>query len=435
MMDNLHSTAAARVSSCMSYLLVIAFLLPLPLSAQSADIDVTGEVRVRGETDRPAALDTTDMFALLRARLGIAARLSPRAAAFVQLQDARVFGEEGSTTDGSAEQLDVHQAWLQYGTALGGDYEWAVRAGRQEVILGNERLVGAVGWSNTGRSFDAARITLGPERASWNVTALAAVVQERGRRVPAYDGDDHVLLGAFAEGAAGEVYVLHDVDAVYRLWSDINRTTVGARAMVPPTAGFSASVEGAYQFGSQTGLFDDIVADQDIGAYLLAARLGYTTPFTVVPRLGIGIDVLSGDETPTDDDYSTFNTLYATNHKFYGYIDFFLDPAARTIDRGLIDGMASASLGLTHELRLDLDVHGFWLQQDLLVGVDRLIGWELDVTLPVRLGAGQQLQLGYSAFRNGPAAEFLGLGRDRDWSHWGYIQAAFSFGGPPVPLR
>ncbi|HSK20815.1 MAG TPA: alginate export family protein [Longimicrobiales bacterium] len=421
----------------LSFYIYAALLMsaaPLPVLAQAGDIRVLGEVRVRAEAEEPAAIDTGNVFSLLRARLGIEAVLAPRALLFVQVQDARTWGEEATTTDGSADQLDVHQAWLQYGSTVG-DWEWAVRAGRQEINLGNERLVGAVGWSNTGRAFDAARLTLGPERASWNVSALAAIVQERGLRLTGTAGEDHLLLGAFVDAAPVELFALHDSDAAFRLWSDVDRTTAGARIVSPAAAALTASIEGAYQFGSQTGLFDDIIMPQDISAWLLAGRIGYATPFSILPRLGVGIDVLSGDDSPTDSEYGAFNTLYATNHKFYGYIDFFLDPAARTLDRGLIDGMASASVGLPGGLNLNLDGHAFWLHEELPVEIDRLIGWELDVTVPVQLGAGQQLQLGYSAFRNGPGGEFIGLGREREWSHWGYVQATFSFGGGAAPLR
>lgn len=148
----------------------------------------------------------------------------------------------------------------------------------------------------------------------------------------------------------------------------------------------------------------------------------------------MGLDVLSGDEDASDDTYGAFHTLYATNHKYYGYMDVFLDPAARTRDAGLLDGMAAASLSLAQSLTLDVDAHGFWLQQELPAATERLIGWELDVTLPVPLGPGQQLQLGYSAFRNGPAAPLLGLGDDDKVSHWAYVQATFSFGGVGIPV-
>lgn len=400
--------------------------------AQTVDARVVGEVRLRTEAESPAAVDTGDVFSLLRARLGVEGRLSPRSLIFVQVQDARTFGEEQSTTDGTADRLDVHQAWLQYGRGAG-DYAWAIRAGRQEIVLGNERLVGAVGWSNTGRAFDGARITFGPPE-SWQVSALAAVVQERGRRLTGSQEADHLLLGGALDAKQLELYALHDRDATYRDRTNVHRTTAAARVATPPNMRLHASLEAAYQFGSQSGPLVDIMTSQDIAAWLVGARTGFATRIPLLPRLGIGIDVLSGDD-PSDAAYNAFNTLYATNHKFYGYIDFFLDPAARTGDRGLIDGMASASVGLPGDVNLDVDVHGFWLQQDLQMDVDRLIGWEVDVTLPVRIGAGQQLQLGYSAFRNGPAAEFIGLGRERHWSHWAYLQAAFAFGGGVSPLR
>jgi hypothetical protein len=174
---------------------------------------------------------------------------------------------------------------------------------------------------------------------------------------------------------------------------------------------------------------------QDIRAFLLGARVSYALSSDIVPKAGLGLDYLSGDETPGDDTYRAFNTLYATNHKFYGYIDFFLDPAARTRDRGLIDGIASVALGLPRDLELALDAHGFWTSQPLASGADRLIGYELDFTLPVRLGPGQIVQVGYSTFRNGSAAPALGLGSDGAWSHWAYLQATFSFGGAVSPLR
>jgi hypothetical protein len=143
--------------------------------------------------------------------------------------------------------------------------------------------------------------------------------------------------------------------------------------------------------------------------------------------------VLSGDDAPGSNTYRAFNTLYGTNHRFYGYLDLFLDPAARTQDRGLIDGMASVTLGLSRSVALEVDAHGFWLHRAMPSADDRLIGWELDLTMPVRLGTGQQLHLGYSAFRNGAAAPLIGLGSENGFWHWAYVQATFSFGGAVAP--
>jgi hypothetical protein len=405
--------------------------VPAAGTAQTESVRLLGEVRARGEVERPAGIDTLDALTLLRTRIGVEAALSPQAVVLVQLQDARVFGEEASTLDGSADRLDMHQAWLQY--RLPGVYDVSFRVGRQEIILGNERLVGAVGWTNTGRSFDGARISVGPAAERWRLHALGATISERGRRftgAPAERGD-HLLVGGFFETALADVFVLHDREDAYRSYTNVDRTTLGARAGRTLGA-VTPSLEGAWQLGNQ--LLPTSAREQDIRAWLLGARLTWDTSLPVIARIGLGADVLSGDADPADGTHRAFNTMYATNHKYYGYLDLFLDPAGRTRDRGLIDAIASARLDLGRGLALDVDGHGFWLQQEFATATARHIGWELDLTLPIRLGPGQQLQLGYSGFRNGAAAPLIGLGQEKDLWHWAYVQATFSFGGRTAPI-
>jgi hypothetical protein len=413
----------------------LALLVLAPAAVQSQEsVRLLGEVRVRGEAERQATFDTTDAFTLLRARLGVEAQLSPRALVFLQVQDARTFGEEANTLAGSAERLDLHQGWLQYRADVGG-HGLSFRAGRQEVVLGNERLVGAVGWSNTGRSFDGLRVTLGPEQG-WRLNGLVTNVSERGRRLTGSTSSpgDNVFMGAYLETARADLFVLQELKGAYRQASGVDRTTLGGRLVAPSLGGLDASLEGAYQLGNQLWGSSAVPGTQDIGAWMLGARLGYATQLAALPRVGLGLDVLSGDADPTDGTYGAFNTLYATNHKFYGTIDLFLDPAARTRERGLVDGIASLRVALPRDLALDIDGHAFWLQEQFATSTDRMLGWELDLTLPVSLGTGQSLLLGYSLFRNGAAAPLVGLGQDGSSWHWAFIQATFAFGGRTAPI-
>jgi hypothetical protein len=413
---------------------VVLLGMPMVAAAQVAEnVRLLGEVRARGEAERPAGFDSVDAFTLLRSRIAIEATLSPRSVVMLQLQDARIFGEEASTMDGSADRIDMHQAWLQYrfDVPRGG---LSFRVGRQEIVLGNERLVGAVGWTNTGRAFDGARITYGPIGEGWKLHALGATISERGRRFSGAQPEraDHLLLGSYLETKLVDAFVLYDREDTYRMYTGVDRATLGGRVgrSIGP---LTPSLEFAYQLGNQV-LTEPQPLSQDISAYMIGARLGLDPNVPVLHRLGVGADWLSGDSDPADDTHRAFNTLYATNHKFYGYIDLFLDPAGRTRDRGLIDGIASSRLDLGRELLLDMDVHGFWLQQEFTGTPDRHIGWELDLTLPIRLGPGQTLQLGYSAFRNGAAAPLVGLGGKSDTWHWAYLMATFSFGGRSAPI-
>jgi hypothetical protein len=409
-------------------------LLPSGAAAQGEAVRLLGEVRIRGEADRPAGFDSVDAFSLLRSRLGVEAVLSPRALVLLQVQDARTLGEEANTLDGSADRLDMHQAWLQYRFDAGA-YGVSVRAGRQEIALGNERLVGAVGWSNTGRAFDGVRVTAGPGGDGWKLNAFATTIRERGRRFTGMQPDraDHLFGGGYLVAGPADLFVLHDREDAFRTYAAVNRTTLGGRLHSAIGGGVSGSLEAAGQLGSQrtTGALQPV--SQDIRAYMAGGRVAWETPVRTVPRVGLGVDWLSGDDQPGDGSYRAFQTLYATNHRYYGYIDLFLDPAARTADRGLVNGIASARIGLPWELALDLDGHGFWLHQQFATAPDRFLGWELDLTLPIRLAPGQELHLGYSLFRNGAAAPLIGLGRDGLTWHWAYVQASFAFGGRIAP--
>jgi hypothetical protein len=263
---------------------------------------------------------------------------------------------------------------------------------------------------------------------------MAASVAERGRRFTGAQPDrgDHLFFGAYAETGPVDLFALHDREAAYRTFTGVDRTTVGGRVQLPPAGPLTAWAEGSYQFGNQ--LHTLLPARQDIRAFMVGGRVALATGVPPLPRLGVGIDLLSGDDEPASDTYRAFNTLYATNHRYYGFMDLFLDPAARTRDRGLVNGIASLRVGLPRELALDVDAHGFWLQQQFATSDHRLLGWELDFTMPISLGDGQQLHLGYSFFRNAAAAPLVGLGRDGDVWHWGYIQASFSFGGRIAPI-
>jgi hypothetical protein len=412
---------------------VLAAGMPADVVAQTETVRLLGEVRVRSEAERPAGVDTTDAFTNLRSRIGLEAVLSPRALIVLQVQDARVFGEEASLTAGSANRLDMHQAWLQYRLDTGG-YGVSFRAGRQEIALGNERLVGPSNWAATPRSFNALRITTAPAAGGWQVNALAATVKERGRRLTGAQQDqgDHLFGGFQVKAGPVEAYLLHDREATYRVFTGVDRTTAGVALNRAIGGGLATSLEGFFQFGNQVNV--PLAISQDISAYMVGGRLTYTTEVAALPRLVAGVDWLSGDDDPTDGRYRAFNTLYHTGHKWYGYLDLFLDPAGRTRDRGLVNGLASARIGLPRELALDVDAHGFWLQQEFAGNPDRFLGWEVDLTLPVSLGPGQQLHLGYSVFRNGAAAPLIGLGQKDSMWHWGYIQASFAVGRVPPML-
>ena len=96
-------------------------------------------------------------------------------------------------------------------------------------------------------------------------------------------------------------------------------------------------------------------------AFFGAARVGRKVGETQVT---LWYDYLSGDDDLGDDETKVFDTLFATNHKFYGYADFFLNIPAHTAGRGLRDMALKLKRTLRPGLSLGLDVHTFRLAQD-----------------------------------------------------------------------
>ena len=131
-------------------------------------------------------------FNLMRSRLGVSFTGLNNISAFFQFQDARSFGEETSTMDASAGSFDMHQGFIHVDNLIRDGM--SLKVGRMEIALGNERLVGAVDWSNTGRVFDGGLLEKADDTFSYSVFAVRV-----DENTPTTDFDpDEDFYGFFA---------------------------------------------------------------------------------------------------------------------------------------------------------------------------------------------------------------------------------------------
>ena len=107
-----------------------------------------------------AASSIDDDYVMNQTRIWADADVNEHLRMFIQLQDSRVFGAEGSTV-GSAivgsenSVFDLHQGYFDLRKLF--DLPLTVRVGRQEITWGDHRVIGNFVWSNYGRVFDAGR--------------------------------------------------------------------------------------------------------------------------------------------------------------------------------------------------------------------------------------------------------------------------------------
>lgn len=373
-------------------LFVLVFLLgPSPAQAQSeATLRWSGEIRPRIQTREPESGEW-DGFTSMRTRIGLDAQMDEGLRFLVQFQDVRLWGEETGTRDGTADALDFHQAYLEVG-----DLPWvggSIRAGRQEVGLGEQRLVGAPFWGQGGQTFDGMRYTA--EAASTQLDVVFLKLQEGS--APAHDRDAEIMAGWFStaipNGGSADLFLVHDRASGPERTS---QSTLGG-TWKAETGPWSFRLQGMYQFGDREGL--------QVSAHLLAARAGVSV-WDDRGTVTLWYDRLSGDDHPADAEVRVFSTPFGARNRFYGRADYFRDIPAETGGLGLHDAVLKLSFTPSPVADLYLDAHSFRSAAPGPSG-SRRFGEEVDFWATYQARDHLTLRAGYSVTWAGPLLEEL----------------------------
>ncbi|MCC6185633.1 MAG: hypothetical protein IT256_00620, partial [Chitinophagaceae bacterium] len=140
---------------------------------------------------------------------------------------------------------------------------------------------------------------------------------------------------------------------------------------------------------------------------------------------GIGIDYLSGNTDKTKvGDNNNFNTLYATNHKFYGYMDYFLNIPGDTKQRGLMDIYAKVGFYPSKKINTYVTVHYFSFANENKLGAKKIgqsAGTETDFILNYKISPITSLQAGYSMMFATQNMELVKGGNANQFNSWAYL--------------
>ncbi|UCC27121.1 MAG: alginate export family protein [Gemmatimonadales bacterium] len=375
-------------------LTVAGFLAALlPSAAAAQQLDWQGSIRPRAEAWEEADGETR-MFTGMRTRLSLARALSADARLYIEVQDARFWGEALRTTEASADAFDLHQGYFELGHR-GVSPLW-LRVGRQEMELGEGRLVGAPQWTHQGQSFDGVR-------GAWTAGSATVVdffgIQTRESESAALVSDA-AFFGVWSRTGLGddralELFVLHDRDEGTLSTA---RTTAGSR--YEARAGVvSYRLQAAYQAGEVTAL--------DVGAYMVAARVGAPV-LRGRGEVAVSYELYSGDADPNEGETAAFSDLYGKNHPFLGAADLFRDVPGDTNGRGLQDLAMKLGWTVFGEGRLGLDLHRFLTADDEGLSGGTLAD-EIDLSFRWPVMGGVDLLAGGSWVFLAEAGETLGL--------------------------
>jgi Alginate export len=350
-----------------------------------------------------------------------------------------------------ADAIDLHQAYFTIGNHK--EFPLSVKAGRQELSYGEERLVGAYGWNNIGRSFDTMKMRWQNEWFGADFFSGFPVIPENGQ----FDVDN--THDWFSGMYATSTKIPATIFDVYFLSRNASREaintepspqfpqptardiyTVGGRLKSRPgeLGNWDYSLEGAYQFGDFAATTASTRLTQS--AYMFVAQGGYTfADWWATPRLGAEYDYSSGDGNSADGTHGTFDNLFPTNHKFYGYMDFVSLQNIQDV-RGIFQ------IKPTKRLSLSIEGHGFWLANthDYFYNVgggprttggygihptySGFLGSELDAIAGYAMTKFAQLEVGYGHFFTGSYIDqsLQASGGSRDGNYL-YVQTTLSF--------
>ena len=420
---------------------------------------------------------TDDNWFLLRFRIGLMLKPTSWLRLYGQGQDARewlsdrpdfpgTFGAEGDDT------FDLRQGYIEIGDPKA--FPLTLKAGRQILSYGDERLIGAFDWNNIGRTFDAVKLRW--EEKTWWVDAFASsvVVPARGQynQSDFYNGNetdrDQVFSGVYFSTAAlsfqtTDLYALHLYENSNPRFlptarGDSSFVTLGLRTKskpgffateeaappadgkqvgggkstpAPPPSprpvGFDYDAELAFQTGKVRGL--------DLTSFAAHAGVGYTLDVPWLPRLGVAYNFGTGDGDPLDGEIETFQNLFPTNHKFYGQMDVFSW-------QNMHDLEASLKVQPVKAVTLKAEYHAFWLATTDDVwyranGVtpvrtltpqarkaSNYAGSEVDILAQWVVTKYFTVEAGYSHFFAGDYLDDTGPADDADF---GYVMATLTF--------
>lgn len=388
---------------------------------------IGGQYRARPEYRRGYKVLAADsskgaFFIAQRARLILDYR-KDKVACYASIQDSRTWGDEEQKKDIGG--LQANELWFEWALLKG----LSVKMGRQELAYDDHRILGNLDWGNLTISHDALLVKFNNDNKGfkWH---LGGAYNQSGEPLyeKRYTLKNYKYLG-FTWLKKDLPKTHSTLSAMAVLNGMASADSLSNRTLASITSGLIynykheawKAVMGVYYQAGKTS------SNLDISAYMLNMYAEYrkNKVFTA-----LGADVLSGDSDNTPANKSeNFSTLYATNHKFYGYMDYFLDIPTDTKQRGLMDFYWRVGFTPHKNMAVSLDTHAFSLAQNrnnTAEKTGKYLGTEFDLLFDYRSSDMVSLQAGYSMMFATESMELLKGGNAGTYNGWAYVMVKVS---------
>lgn len=389
----------------------------------NAQFTVTGEIRPRAEFRngfKTLNNEDTDpaFFIEQRSRLYLDYK-NEKFVFKLTFQDIRLWGENPQIFKADNALFNVHEAWGQYNFSE----KSALRVGRQELNYDNARFLGNLAWAQQSRSHDLVKFTY--ETGDLQFHAGAAFNQE------------DVISNPEPRRLSGTLYAIGgNYKTMQFAWfhkdyekSDFSLLFLnnGVQSLVDSSVNFSQTLgfignrslgkinlegEFYYQFGNDP-------SGRNLSAYLASLSLKFKAGLLPIT---IGADILSGTD-PGSSKNNAFTPLYGTNHKFYGFMDYFYVGNGHG-NVGLQDFFIKSKIKTGQKSGLIIHLHEFLSNATIMDGDNNesssVLGTEIDLVYNLDIAKEVNFKLGYSQLFGTDSMEIIKGGDKGELNNWAW---------------
>ncbi len=413
------------------YILIITTVVCLS-SAVQAQFNLGAEIRPRAEFrngfKKPKTTGADPAFFIeQRSRLYFNYK-TEKLVLNISLQDVRIWGSISQIYKTDPNLQNVYEAWGQYNF----NSKFGMRVGRMALDYDNARFLGDLNWAAQGRSHDGLLFLYQSESGIKLDFGLA--YNQNWKFEPAW------LSGNFYDHTATFNYKSMEFVHLHKKWEDASISAMIHNDSRQVAADSSMAhrqtiavlgdrkygdlkVGGElYYQGGKNG------AGTDVSAFLASL---YVTMNTNITPVTLGGDYLSGTNTSDTKDKS-FTPLYGTNHKFYGFMDYFYVGSGHD-RKGLIDLFVKTNFKLGEKSNLVGHLHYFSSAADIDdpanagESLSSSLGTEVDLVYTNSFHKNVKLFIGYSQmFATNSMVEVKGGGDKSVVNNWAWAMIMFN---------
>ena len=415
------------------WILILLLALPLGAGAQENSFSLNADYLSRGELRRGGLYVSDDgddinaRFIIGRTRL-VADYSRPWLSARMTAQHSGTWGSaEGSS-------LSIFEAWAEMRSPKG----LFAKVGRQVLSYDDQRIFGADDWSMTGMSHDGLKV--GYEGHGHRLHLFGAYNQDL---LNIYTGGSRFSGGIQPYKFLGAAWYHYEFQKV-PIGASLLFVNIGLESKLDEDADgdgrtFNQKQAGAFlswhpkKFGLEAAYYHQWGRESSnipVDAWMASVKA--TAAPSAMWAFRAGYDYLSGEEnfaTPPNgfiglthhEIVRGFSSLYGSNHKFYGAMDFFY---VSTYVNGFTPGLQNLYVGGTFKPgeKLTLDIAGHFLSTATQVrDAKKALGHEVELSASFAFNPSVSLSAGYTFMQGTETMAILKRSSNNNRLQWGWL--------------